>query len=142
MAAATAEPIRGEDAMDWSRIPTNPLDLLVFLIVGIVGAAMFIPKWLKENRTENGIIDRLSRELTEERQLRRDETNRADQFARERNELIIQFSDMKRDNALIVQRLEAVTRQNEELTAINVKLTEHVKQLSRTVENIQNDPRK
>lgn len=139
MAAATAETRRGEEAMDWSRIPTNPLDFLVFLIVGVVGALMFIPKWLKEHRTENGIIDRLSRELADERALRKETEGRADRFAQERNELIMQFSDMKRDNALIMQRLQALTRQNEALTQANNDLSQRVEQLTQTLENVRNE---
>ena len=68
---STAATIRGQDAMDWSKIPTNPMDLLIWIVAGVIGALLFIPKWLKENKAESGIIDRLSRELADERQLRK-----------------------------------------------------------------------
>lgn len=133
---STAATIRGQDTMDWSKIPTNPLDLLIWIVVGVVGALLFIPKWLKENKVESGIIDRLSRELAEERQLRKEVEARADRFAAERNELILQFSDMKRDSALVQQKLDQVLAQNEALAKQNAALAETNRNLSNKVDQL------
>ena len=134
MATAAAATIRGQEAMDWSKIPTNPMELLIWVVAGLVGALLFIPKWLKENKAESGIIDRLNRELTEERALRKEIEIRADHFAAERNELIMQFSDMKRDSALVQHKLDQVLAQNTELAAQNIQLAETNRQLSRKVD--------
>ena len=133
---STAATIRGQDAMDWSKIPTNPMDLLIWIVAGVIGALLFIPKWLKENKAESGIIDRLSRELADERQLRKEIEARSDRFAAERNELILQFSDMKRDSALVQQKLDQVLAQNEALAAQNAALVETNRHLSNKVDQL------
>ena len=131
--------------MDFSKVPTDPWGFTVWIISAILLAIAFVPKFIKEHKTESGMIDRLTRELARSYEDKEQAVERADQFAAQRNELILQFSDMKRDNALVLERLAMLTEQNvtlvsqnRQLAADNQMLVARVEQLTSTLESMKN----
>ena len=124
--------------MDFKQLPSDPFGFFMWVIMGLVAAVVFIPKYLKEHRADSGMIDRLMRELASEREKRTEAEKRADMFAGERNNLILEFSDMKRDSALVLEKLNYLTQQNTLLTEQNGALSRRVEELTQAMERLSN----
>lgn len=122
--------------MDFKQLPTDPLSLIQWVVAALLAALFFIPKYLKEHKMDSGMIDRLVRELASEREKRVEAENRADTFADDRNRLILEFSDMKRDSALVLAKLNHLTEQNAHLTEQNGTLALKVEELTQALERL------
>lgn len=122
--------------MDLKQLPSDPLGFLQWVAAAALGLLVFIPKLLREHRSENGMIDRLMRELASERAKRNEAEARADMFAEERNRLILEFSDMKANSVLVIEKLNHLTQQNSILSEQSALLTEQNGMLTRKVEEL------
>lgn len=126
---------KGEQ-MDLKQLPSDPLGFLQWVAAAAIALLVFIPKFLREHKSESGMIDRLMRELASERSKRTEAEARADMFAEERNRLILEFSDMKTNSALVIEKLNHLTQQNALLTEQSAHLTEQNGMLTRKVEEL------
>lgn len=124
--------------MDLKQLPSDPLGFLQWVAAAALGLLVFIPKLLREHRSENGMIDRLMRELASERAKRNEAEARADMFAEERNRLILEFSDMKANSVLVIEKLNHLTQQNSILSEQNGMLTRKVEELTMALERLSN----
>ena len=124
--------------MDLKQLPSDPLGFLQWVAAAALGLLVFIPKLLREHRSENRMIDRLMRELASERAKRNEAEARADMFAEERNRLILEFSDMKANSVLVIEKLNHLTQQNSILSEQNGMLTRKVEGLTMALERLSN----
>lgn len=121
------------------KLPTSdPIGFIQWIVVAAIAVLFLIPKALREYRAESNMVERLLAEISAEREKRTQAEHRADQFAAERNRLVLEFSDMKRDNALVLKKLEDLEQQNALLTEQNAKLTRKVEELTATLERLSN----
>lgn len=103
----------------------------------IVVAFLFVERYLSNRKGDNVMVKALTEDVARLENRLRDETKRADDnedradaMAIERNSLIREFADIKSSHERVLERLEWLTKQNDQITKQNLELVQQNRELT------------